>query len=65
MDNEVASALQRTFGYVPDEEAGEKWVIYRDHVMVVIHHREKPKIFPEGCRGNFHEIEPDLEGLCF
>lgn len=58
LDEPVAQALEREFGYVPDEESGEKWAFYGNHSLIVIHHDRKPRIYKRGCGGKYYEIEP-------
>lgn len=58
MEADIAAALRREFGYVPDETHGEKWTVYQDHSLVVIHPERRPRIYKRGCRGSFYEIEP-------
>ena len=65
MDENIAARLREEFGYAPDESDGEKWVVYRDNMLIVTHHRNKPKLFERGCRGDYIEIEPDLRGVCY
>lgn len=54
----IMASLQNTFGYRPRERSGEKWVVYQDHSLIVIHPSEKPRIYTRGCAGSFYEIEP-------
>lgn len=58
MNKEVAASLKREFGYVPDEDQGEKWAVYQDHFLIVIHYDRKPRIYKRGCKGDYYEIEP-------
>jgi len=59
-DKEVMAALQRAFGYQPNERDGEKWVVYRDHTLIVCHPERRPRLFERGCAGRYTEIEPIL-----
>jgi hypothetical protein len=59
MNEECSSALKREFGYLPDEAGGEKWVVYQDRSLIVVHPDRRPRIYPRhgtGC--NYYEIEP-------
>lgn len=58
MADECAEALKREFGYVPNEEAGEKWVVYQDRALIVVHPERRPRIYRRGYYGDFYEIEP-------
>lgn len=57
-NNSVLDDLQKTFGYRPNEDDGEKWVVYRDHSLIVTHHDRRPIIFMRG--GVSYQIEPEL-----
>src|SRR3546814_13188537 len=65
MDEKVSTALRETFGYVPDERPGEKWVVYRDNILIVTHPPDKPRLYERGCRGSYFELDPDLMGLSY
>lgn len=54
----VANDLRRVFGYVPDEKGGEKWTVYQDRVLIVIHPVRKPRLYKRGCSGVYYEIDP-------
>jgi hypothetical protein len=58
MHEEVATALRREFGYVPDEDDGEKWTVYEDYTLIVIHPYRRPRLYKRGCGGSYYEIEP-------
>lgn len=60
MTDECAEALKREFGYVPDEDGGEKWTVYQDRVLIVIHPVRRPRIYRRGGFGpnDYCEIEP-------
>lgn len=58
MPSEVAQGLQREFGYVPDESAGERWMVFRNHSLIVIHWKRKPRIYRRHCGGVYYEFEP-------
>ena len=57
MREDVAQALRREFGYVPDEADYDKWIVYED-TLIVINPRRRPRLFRKGCAGNYYEIEP-------
>ncbi len=61
MDDQTRVALKREFGYAPDEAYGEKWVIYKNNFLVVVHPEQRPKVFERGCAGLYFEIEPDFK----
>lgn len=56
-DSETLDALEREFGYRPDEDHGEQWAIFNDD-LIVINHDRRPRIFKPGCGGSFYELEP-------
>ncbi len=58
--NEVADALRKEFGYAPQENDGEKWVIYRDCMLIVAHPERRPRIYRRGGSGvhDYTEIDP-------
>ncbi len=58
MDDECAAALKREFGYVPEEERGEKWVVYQERALIVVHPERRPRIYRRGGNGVPYEIEP-------
>jgi hypothetical protein len=59
MPEEVAAALLAEFGYVPDERGGEKWVVYHDHSLLVMHPERLIRVYRRGDRGgHFCEIDP-------
>jgi hypothetical protein len=58
MDTECARDLEREFGYVPDEKNGEKWAVYQNHSLIVIHPEQRPRIYKRGCGGTPYEIDP-------
>lgn len=60
MTDKIRESLRREFGYVPDEKAGEQWVVYQDHTLIVIHYERRPRLYERGCGGVYVEIEPDL-----
>ncbi len=60
MDDATSVDLKREFGYVPDEKNGEKWTVYRDHTLIVIHPERRPRLYTRGCYGTYSEIEPRL-----
>ena len=60
LTQEVRDALRREFGYVPDEGDGEKWIVYQDHTLIVIHPERRPRLYKRGCGGSFYEIEPNF-----
>ena len=57
---DVAAALDREFGYIPDEQDGEKWCVWQDRVLIVVHPYRKPRLYERGGRGNYVELEPEL-----
>jgi len=54
----VMRSLQETFGHRPDERGGEKWTVYQDHSLIVVHPERRPRIYKRGCGGVYYEIEP-------
>jgi hypothetical protein len=60
MSQECAAALKTAFGYVPDEGRGEKWVVYQDRALIVVHPERRPRIYKRHAAGehDFYEIEP-------
>lgn len=54
----VMESLHKEFGYRPDEEGGEQWVVYQDRVLVVIHPERRPRIYERRGGGTYYEIEP-------
>ncbi len=58
MDEATKRDLRRTFGYVPDERMGEKWCVYQDHSLIIVHPEYPPKVYKRGCNGVYYEIEP-------
>ena len=58
LDADVAESLGREFGYVPDERNGEKWTVYQDHSLIVVHPHRRPRIYKRGGSGSCYEIEP-------
>jgi len=60
MPDEVAADLRRVFGYVPDERGGERWTVYRDHTLIVIHPERRARFFRRGRGGVPVEVEPDF-----
>ncbi len=60
MDEETKVALRRVFGYCPDEEDGEKWTVFQDRALIVIHPERRPRLYRRGsCNANdYYEIEP-------
>lgn len=56
--NDVLRGLQETFGYVPEEDKGEKWAVY-NNCLIVIHPMQRPRIYRRGCKGIYFELEPD------
>ena len=59
MDADCATALKREFGYVPNEKDGEKWCVYQDHSLIIVHPERRPRIYKRGCGGLYYEIEPN------
>lgn len=51
-------ALRETFGYEPDERGGEKWTVYQDRMLIVIHPERRPRLYERGCNGVYFEFEP-------
>ena len=58
MRDDVAAALRRDFGYVPQSDDGEKWTVYQDRTLIVIHPHRQPRLYRYGCGGSYYEIEP-------
>lgn len=58
MIDDVKEGLMREFGYVPDERGGEKWAVYQNHTLIVIHPERRPRLYERGCCGSYCEIEP-------
>jgi hypothetical protein len=60
MQDDVRAALKEHFGYAPDEERGEKWVVYQDRVLLVIHPEMRPRIYRRGAidERDYCEMEP-------
>lgn len=56
--HEVEEALRREFGYVPNENEGEKWCVYQDQCLIVIHEYRNPRLYRRGCGGVYYEIDP-------
>lgn len=56
---ETAASLRQTFGYAPDERGGERWTVFQDHTLIVIHPERRPRMYKRGCGGVFYEIQPD------
>lgn len=59
-EDELFASLQREFGYRPDERNGERWIVFQDHNLIVIHPERRPRIYKRGCGGVYYEIEPDF-----
>jgi len=57
--DDVATALKREFGYVPNEYDGENWTVYRDHTLIVCHPERRPRVYKRGCNGDYYEFEPN------
>jgi hypothetical protein len=60
---EAMQALEREFGYAPNEAAGERWTIYRGEYLIVVHPEQKPRVYARNGRGDYNELEPDFSGL--
>ena len=58
MDEAMATALRKKFGYVPNERGGERWVVFQGHTLIVIHPEERPRLYKDGCGGLHYAIEP-------
>lgn len=58
MTEECAASLRHAFGYVPDEEGGEVWTVFRDRTLIVAHPERRPRFYRHGCGGSFYEVEP-------
>lgn len=56
MEPEIKQALMEEFGYVPDVERGEEWVVYQGVMLIVIHPENKPHLYERGCGGRPVEI---------
>ena len=57
MGTDCAAALQREFGYVPDERGGEKWCVFRDQHLIVVHPDRLVRVYRRGHHGDYYEIE--------
>lgn len=60
MDNPTMASLRQEFGYAPDERGGERWTVFQNHTLVVIHPERRPRLYKRGCGGLYYEIEPNL-----
>ena len=60
MEEDCAKALRREFNYVPDEEGGERWVVYQDRRLIVIHPERRIRAYRRHGSGpnDYYEIEP-------
>ena len=58
VDPEIANSLQRVFGYVPQPDIGEQWVVYRDNFLLVIHPDRLARMYERGSGGKYSEIDP-------
>lgn len=58
IEPEIGNALYRVFGYVPQPDQGEQWVVYRDHFLLVIHPERLARVYERGCHGEYREIDP-------
>jgi hypothetical protein len=45
------------YGYIPSADRGERWVIYRND-LIVIRPGYPPKVYEPGCRGRGYELRP-------
>lgn len=57
LDEIVAPILQKDFGYVKNDPR-EQWVVFKYRHLIVIHPKNRPRIYKKGCRGSYYEIEP-------
>lgn len=57
---DVAAAIERIFGYVPNENIGESWAIYRGQTLIVIHSDRRPRLYKAGGGGVHVELDPSL-----
>lgn len=57
---EAMADLRRVFGYAPNEADGEKWVVFRDRALIVVHPERRPRIYRQHGLGpsDYYEIEP-------
>jgi hypothetical protein len=60
MNEEAARDLRRCFGYAPNEQDGEKWTVYQNEALIVIHPARRPRIYHRQAMGpdNYIEIDP-------
>lgn len=58
---EILRALEEHFGYAPQD--GEKWCVYQDAVLIVIHPDHRPRVYERGGGGEFMELEPICRGV--
>jgi hypothetical protein len=60
MNEEVARDLRRVFGYVPEESDGEKWTVFQDQTLIVIHPARQPRLYRRGATGpdDYSTIDP-------
>jgi hypothetical protein len=53
MSRDVAAEMRKTFGRVPDERGGERWAIYQNYTLIVIHPEHRPRLYKRGCGGKY------------
>ena len=60
MEEDCANALRREFGYTPDEKGGERWAVYQDRALIVIHPERRIRVYRRHGSGphDYYEIEP-------
>lgn len=58
MHPEVKAALKRLFGYIPNEDDGEKWVVFQSRTLIVVHPERRPRLYRQDGGGVYVEIDP-------
>lgn len=60
MTEECAAALLGEFKYIPDEDGGEKWIVYHDEVLIVLHPARLIRCYKRGATDSqdYYEIDP-------
>ena len=48
--------LERDFGYRPKELDGEKWCIFKEDTLIVVHADRLPRFYKRGCGGACYEL---------
>jgi hypothetical protein len=55
---ELLDSIEKTFQYRPNEAGGERWVVFQDHTLVVIHPERRPRFYKRNHGGVPYEVEP-------